>query len=45
MEFNLADLFEHSVDNFGEREYLVADGRRRTYAEMDARAPAIARVP
>ena len=42
MEFNLADLFEHSVDNFGDREYLVADGRRRTYAEMDARANRLA---
>ena len=42
MEFNLADLFEHSVDNFGDREYLVADGRRRTYAEMDARANQLA---
>ena len=23
MEYNLADLFEHSVDHFGDREYLV----------------------
>src|SRR5262245_32535459 len=42
MEFNLADLFEHAVDAWGEREYLVADGRRRTYAEMDARANRLA---
>jgi 3-oxocholest-4-en-26-oate---CoA ligase len=42
MEFNLADLFEHSVDSFGEREYLVAGGARRTYAEMDARANRLA---
>jgi 3-oxocholest-4-en-26-oate---CoA ligase len=42
MEFNLADLFEHAVDAFGEREYLVADGKRRTYAEMDARANRLA---
>ena len=42
MEFNLADLFEHAVDNFGDREYLVAEGRRRTYAEMDARANQLA---
>ena len=42
MEFNLADLFENAVDAFGEREYLVADGERRTYAEMDARANQIA---
>jgi len=38
MEFNLADLFEAAADAFPEREYLVADGRRLTYAEMDARA-------
>ena len=42
MEFNLADLFEHAVDHFGEREYLVAGGKRRTYAEMDARANRLA---
>ena len=42
MEFNLADLFEHAVDAFGTREYLVANGARRTYAEMDARANRLA---
>ena len=42
MEFNLADLFEHAVDAFGEREYLVAEGSRRTYAEMEARANRLA---
>jgi 3-oxocholest-4-en-26-oate---CoA ligase len=42
MEFNLADLFEHAVDTFGEREYLVADGRRRTYAQMEERANRLA---
>ena len=42
MEFNLADLFEHAVDAFGPREYLVANGARRTYAEMDARANRLA---
>ena len=42
MEFNLADLFENAVDAFGEREYLVCDGKRRTYAEMDARANRLA---
>jgi acyl-CoA synthetase (AMP-forming)/AMP-acid ligase II len=41
MEFNLADLFENAVDHFGEREY-VADGKRCTYAEMDARANRLA---
>jgi 3-oxocholest-4-en-26-oate---CoA ligase len=42
VEFNLADLFEQAVDTWGEREYLVADGRRRTYAEMDERANRLA---
>ena len=42
MEFNLADLFEHAVDNFGDREYLVVDGQRRTYAELEARANRLA---
>jgi acyl-CoA synthetase (AMP-forming)/AMP-acid ligase II len=42
MEYNLADLFEHAVDNFGDREYVVAEGKRRTYAEMEARANRLA---
>ena len=42
MEFNLADLFEHAADAFPDREYLVAEGRRRTYAEMEARANRLA---
>jgi acyl-CoA synthetase (AMP-forming)/AMP-acid ligase II len=42
MEFNLADLFEAAADAFPEREYLVADGRRLTYAEMEARANGLA---
>jgi acyl-CoA synthetase (AMP-forming)/AMP-acid ligase II len=42
MQYNLADLFEAAVDAFGEREYLVANGKRRTYAEMDARANRLA---
>jgi acyl-CoA synthetase (AMP-forming)/AMP-acid ligase II len=42
MEFNLADLFEAAVDAFGTREYLVAGGERRTYAEMEARANRLA---
>ena len=42
MEFNLADLFEAAVDAYPEREYLVADGNRRTYAEMEARANQLA---
>ena len=42
MEFNLADLFEAAVDVYPERDYLVADGKRRTYAEMEARANQLA---
>ncbi len=42
MEYNLADLFEHAADHFGSREYLVVEGERRTYAEMDARANRLA---
>jgi acyl-CoA synthetase (AMP-forming)/AMP-acid ligase II len=42
MTFNLADLFEAAVDAFGDNEYLVADGKRRTYAEMEDRANRLA---
>ena len=42
MEFNLADLFENAVDHFPDREYLVAEGKRRTYAEMEERANRLA---
>jgi acyl-CoA synthetase (AMP-forming)/AMP-acid ligase II len=40
--FNLADLFEASVDAFGDREYLLVDGERRTYAQMEDRANRLA---
>ena len=41
--FNLADLFEGSVDAIGDRLALITGGsevatRRRTYAELDERA-------
>jgi len=39
--FNLADMFE-AVDAYGDREYLVAAGERRTYAQMEARANRLA---
>jgi acyl-CoA synthetase (AMP-forming)/AMP-acid ligase II len=42
VEYNLADLFEAAADAFPEREYLVAEGKRRTYAEMEARANRLA---
>ena len=40
--FNLADMFEASVDAFGDREYLVAAGVRRTYTQMEERANRLA---
>ena len=42
MEYNLADLFENAVDAFADRDYLVADGESRSYAEMEARANRLA---
>lgn len=42
MTFNLADLFENAVDAFPERDYLVAEGKRRTYREMEERANRLA---
>ncbi len=42
MEFNLADLFEAAVDAFPDREYIVAEGRRLTYAQMEERANRLA---
>lgn len=42
MTFNLADLFEAAVDAFGDREYLLAAGKRRTFAQMDERANRLA---
>ena len=42
MEYNLADLFEQAVDHFAERDYLVAEGQRRTYAVMEERANRLA---
>lgn len=42
MELNLADLFEAAADAFPEREYLVANGQRRTYAQMEERANRLA---
>ena len=42
LHYNLADLFEHAVDHFGDREYLVCEGQRRTYAQMEERANRLA---
>lgn len=42
MEFNLATIFELAVDQFGDREYLVAEGKRCTYTQMEQRANQLA---
>jgi len=42
MECNLANLFEAAVDAYPEREYVIANGKRRTYAELEARANRLA---
>jgi acyl-CoA synthetase (AMP-forming)/AMP-acid ligase II len=42
VHFNLGDLFEQAADAWPDREYLVANGQRRTYAEMEARANRLA---
>jgi acyl-CoA synthetase (AMP-forming)/AMP-acid ligase II len=42
MEFNLADLFESVVDAVPDREALVCDDLRLTYADLDARANQLA---
>lgn len=42
MEFNLADLFEAAVDRFPDREAIVCEGERRTYAELEQRANRLA---
>src|SRR5688572_4958134 len=38
MAFNIADLFEHTVDSVADREVLVVGDQRRTYAQLEARA-------
>ena len=42
MEFNLADLFEHTVDTWGDRGVPGGRRERRTYAELDERANRLA---
>src|SRR5262245_29812932 len=42
MEWNIADLFEATVDAVPERTALVAGAKRRTYAELEARANRLA---
>lgn len=38
MAYNIADLFEHTVDAVPDRPALIAGGRTLTFAELDARA-------
>ncbi|HEX2040267.1 MAG TPA: acyl-CoA synthetase [Acidimicrobiales bacterium] len=42
--FNLADLFEAVADAVPDREAIVCDGRRLTFAELDDRATRLAHV-
>jgi acyl-CoA synthetase (AMP-forming)/AMP-acid ligase II len=42
MQFNMADLFEGVVDAVPDREALYAEGRRLTFAQLDARANRLA---
>ncbi len=40
--YNMADLFENAVDEWPDREYIVDERCRRTFAELDARANRLA---
>jgi acyl-CoA synthetase (AMP-forming)/AMP-acid ligase II len=40
--YNLADLFEHTVDSVADREVLVVGDQRRTYRQLEARANQLA---
>jgi acyl-CoA synthetase (AMP-forming)/AMP-acid ligase II len=40
--YNIADLFEHTVDSVADREVLVVGDQRRTYGELEARANQLA---
>jgi acyl-CoA synthetase (AMP-forming)/AMP-acid ligase II len=42
MAFNIADLFEHTVDLVADREVLVVGTQRRTYRELEDRANRLA---
>ncbi|MEV6599986.1 acyl-CoA synthetase [Actinoplanes sp. NPDC051346] len=42
MAANIADLFEHAVDAFGERVAVACDERATTYAELEASANRLA---
>ncbi len=42
MAYNIADLFEHTVDSVADREVLVVGEQRRTYAQLEERANQLA---
>ena len=42
MAYNIADLFEHTVDSVGDREVLVVGDERRTYGQLEERANRLA---
>jgi acyl-CoA synthetase (AMP-forming)/AMP-acid ligase II len=42
MAYNLADLFEHTVDLAADREVLVVGDQRRTYGQLEERANRLA---
>jgi acyl-CoA synthetase (AMP-forming)/AMP-acid ligase II len=42
MAYNIADLFEHAVDAFGDRPAVACGDAQRTFAELDERANRLA---
>ena len=42
MAYNIADLFEHTVDSVADREVLVVGTQRRTYGQLEERANRLA---
>lgn len=40
--FNIATVLELAVDHYSDREYLVCEGQRRTYGQMEDRANQLA---
>ncbi|MGH9274518.1 MAG: acyl-CoA synthetase [Acidimicrobiales bacterium] len=42
MAYNIADLFEHTVDSVADREVLVVGDERRSYGQLEARANRLA---
>ncbi|MGQ0433212.1 MAG: acyl-CoA synthetase [Microthrixaceae bacterium] len=42
MAYNIADLFEHTVDSVADREVLVIGDERRSYGQLEARANRLA---